>query len=693
MSLPSSVNTLVEGNTIINNAESEYIGQKGIYIVDETDSIIRNNTIEGFFNGVYSENSTGVQILNNIISRTIGDAVSLYNVTNFTVSENNITNTLDVGDGVQIVNSTNVTVSNNNINNVTDDGVFFDSSRLISITGNTINGVGDDAIDAENSGDYTIDNNTTSANGSSFEIDGDYIDPSGGEDEVFTERGLSSGWQQRTVDLSAYQGQRIMLSFGFYTDGSVLGADVISHVDGDGPEDAGVYVDDITVNSDGSPLFTDNVESGEGEWSVPSVSGDVWAVVDAGAYNESNTGFTGAHSGTHAWHPQYENNGDNTTFQREIDLTSANSSANLVFYTWYNTESCCDAIFVKVLALSDAAEDSKEITNNVMFSSSTALDLDEVTNLTVLGNAFHADSWVINNESSNLFNDADSGNSWYLFDNTPSWNIYDIKDSNKNGYADEGKDLPFNQTILGVERWSGLGFDAHPATENIANSKKKHSGSVTRQIKNLVNTENAPKIEEVKQTFPNAFNNQGGQGNGGTGNSTSFSRNMEKGAHGSDVKELQKFLNTHGFTIAPNGPGSAGNETDLFGPATQAALIAFQKAQGINPALGYFGPLTKKTIEAMMSGGATTPVTPTQAQVKTDRDMEFGMSGDDVKKLQAFLVAQNTGLAAQALAKNGVSGYFGQLTKDAVIEFQKAKGISPAVGYVGVKTRAYIVAN
>ncbi|MEN9647335.1 MAG: hypothetical protein RLY57_139, partial [Candidatus Parcubacteria bacterium] len=55
--------------------------------------------------------------------------------------------------------------------------------------------------------------------------------------------------------------------------------------------------------------------------------------------------------------------------------------------------------------------------------------------------------------------------------------------------------------------------------------------------------------------------------------------------------------------------------------------------------------------------------------------------------------AQNTGLAAQALAKNGVSGYFGQLTKDAVIEFQKAKGISPAVGYVGVKTRAYIVAN
>ncbi len=75
------------------------------------------------------------------------------------------------------------------------------------------------------------------------------------------------------------------------------------------------------------------------------------------------------------------------------------------------------------------------------------------------------------------------------------------------------------------------------------------------------------------------------------------------------------------------------------------------------------------------------------------RDLKNGMSGSDVKALQLLLISVNTGKAAQALAANGVTGYFGALTKAALVEYQKAHGISPASGYFGPLTRAYIVAH
>ena len=62
---------------------------------------------------------------------------------------------------------------------------------------------------------------------------------------------------------------------------------------------------------------------------------------------------------------------------------------------------------------------------------------------------------------------------------------------------------------------------------------------------------------------------------------------------GADVKALQVYLNTHGYVIASSGAGSPGNETTKFGGATKAALIKFQKANGITPAAGYFGPKTR----------------------------------------------------------------------------------------------------
>ena len=78
-----------------------------------------------------------------------------------------------------------------------------------------------------------------------------------------------------------------------------------------------------------------------------------------------------------------------------------------------------------------------------------------------------------------------------------------------------------------------------------------------------------------------------------------FKVNLKKGMTHPDVKKLQVFLNENGFTVAKTGAGSKGNETDFFGTLTQNAVIRFQIARKINPAVGYFGPITRGVVNAI----------------------------------------------------------------------------------------------
>lgn len=92
-----------------------------------------------------------------------------------------------------------------------------------------------------------------------------------------------------------------------------------------------------------------------------------------------------------------------------------------------------------------------------------------------------------------------------------------------------------------------------------------------------------------------------GQASAGAAGSASgsFSRDLEVGSVGEDVRALQVFLNGHGFPVVADGPGSAGNETTSFGSLTKAALAKFQAAKGITPAVGYFGPKTRAAVSGM----------------------------------------------------------------------------------------------
>ena len=103
------------------------------------------------------------------------------------------------------------------------------------------------------------------------------------------------------------------------------------------------------------------------------------------------------------------------------------------------------------------------------------------------------------------------------------------------------------------------------------------------------------KIAELKALIANLTGNN----NPTVSSSSSFTTNLSFGSRGNDVRQLQIFLNTHGYPVSTIGPGSLGNETTIFGYATKAALIRFQKANNIDP-IGVMGPMTRGRINSLI---------------------------------------------------------------------------------------------
>ena len=202
-----------------------------------------------------------------------------------------------------------------------------------------------------------------------------------------------------------------------------------------------------------------------------------------------------------------------------------------------------------------------------------------------------------------------------------------------------------------------------------------------------------------------------------------FVRDLTVGSVGSDVRTLQALLNSLGFIISSDGPGSPGQESEYFGERTRQALIRYQEANGIVPASGYFGPITRAFIQgerqpqqAGQAQGEISRLPPTEqdqeivspvaqgeqqtlveevaASVDTRdfvRDLTIGSVGEDVRSLQVLLNALGFTVSESGPGSPGEeSAYFGERTRQALITYQQANGITPANGYFGPITRAFI---
>jgi hypothetical protein len=150
-------------------------------------------------------------------------------------------------------------------------------------------------------------------------------------------------------------------------------------------------------------------------------------------------------------------------------------------------------------------------------------------------------------------------------------------------------------TVFIVARSSAGGYATSTAISfTVANATRKGGSSVSSQVQFMLANGDTERARKLMEQWPNLYPHS--TPSAVTASTSLFIRNLALKSFGADVKALQQLLNTSGFTIALTGSGSSGNETNRFGSLTKSALIKYQKAHGIAPATGYFGPATRAFI-------------------------------------------------------------------------------------------------
>ena len=148
-----------------------------------------------------------------------------------------------------------------------------------------------------------------------------------------------------------------------------------------------------------------------------------------------------------------------------------------------------------------------------------------------------------------------------------------------------------------------------------------------------------------------------------------FVHTLGIGSKGAEVKQLQAKLRQLGFFKHPTNTG-------LFGAVTKAAVVAFQKAEGLTAS----GAVNSATRDALNGVSAPAPA-PQASAGEFVSNLGLGSKGAEVKQLQAKL--RELGFFNHPTD----TGSFGGVTRAAVRAFQKAQGLSQ-VGFVGPGTRA-----
>lgn len=131
---------------------------------------------------------------------------------------------------------------------------------------------------------------------------------------------------------------------------------------------------------------------------------------------------------------------------------------------------------------------------------------------------------------------------------------------------------------------------------------------------------------------------------------------LKQGACGPEVEHLQRQLAAAGF--------EPGEQLGVFCPKTKAAVMAFQRARGLEVD-GIAGPRTWEALDSRRGSGLR-PI------------LKRGVC-------EAAVVVLQKVLATHGFDPGSKDGIFGPTTERAVLAFQRAKGLE-ADGVVGPKT-------
>jgi|GEM_PF-2396603 len=657
-----------------------------------SDIVIQNVVVSGTGEyGMELDYITDLVVTENEISDTDDDGITMYDVENAEITNNSFTNIYS--DGIYFEDSVNILISENTINGVeSGDGIDFDSDEGrnsdITVTDNVLTNINDNGIEIVDTDGAIITGNTLNVSGSGIDV-GDSSEVTFSENTITPT--ISEFLEIPSVDTESialdildadesysvsYTSFTHTLPFTF----NFQGRDIVAiEVNVNGSIELLEEAESCSICTDygdhknfisADVLFASfdglTTESVEGDYVAVFSPDDEYVVVEWFGSTLSDY-----NSATYPIHFQVVLYPDGEVQWNFIEMNFQSYYFDM-FTGAYDVET--GDLYRAGLKIDEPSSYRADFSGGTeyelveAYDSIKGIDLYFVSDSSFIGNNIHAEQWIHTEDIENVvFNDSDSGNTYRLLNGEGAWTAFNIIDTNGNGYAESGDDRPFSQTTLGTYYWSGEGEDAYPATISSVNRNRISSSGSRKQIR---------KIE--KQDVSDDDDDR--RGNEDENQETSNLNTNTAGPNVSTTRELQRFLNTNGFPVAVSGPGSLDNETDTFGELTRQALARFQKANGISPALGVFGPITKAFINKnSAAANINSPATP-----QNSRDLELGMSGADVMKLQELLIKAGYSIPA------GATGFFGQQTKNALSSYQKANKIVPANGYFGLVTRNYI---
>ena len=243
--------------------------------------------------------------------------------------------------------------------------------------------------------------------------------------------------------------------------------------------------------------------------------------------------------------------------------------------------------------------------------------------------------------------------------------------------SDEVLKLQQNLTKLGLYTGTISGHYGSITEAAVMNFQRKNGLSAD----GIAGAKTLAKIEEKV----NGTSSSSGSSSSSSGNAAANSSNglLKYGVRSDAVRTLQQNLKTLGYYD--------GSVTGNFGRLTKEAVYNFQKANGLS-ADGVAGAKTLSSISGKLSGNSSSGGSSSSnnnsdssALLNTSVMLQQGSSSSEVLKLQNML-------ASLGFYTGNKTGNFGALTADAVMAYQKSKGLT-ADGIAGKKTLAAINAD
>ena len=198
-------------------------------------------------------------------------------------------------------------------------------------------------------------------------------------------------------------------------------------------------------------------------------------------------------------------------------------------------------------------------------------------------------------------------------------------------------------------------------------------------------------LAKIATALGNSSSSSSSNSSSSNSSSSASSSLLKQGTKSEAVRTLQQNLKTLGYYT--------GSVTGNFGSLTKEAVYSFQKANGLS-ADGVAGEKTLAAISSKLKGGSSSgsnssssssssnsnsSSASTSSLLNTSITLQQGTKNDEVLKLQNMLTSLG-------FYTGNKTGNFGEKTADAVIAYQKSKGLT-ADGIAGKKTLAAINAD